>query len=342
MKKHLGIIFLGIFLIAKISQAKTKNIGNGLSINVPNNYKYFELTFRQLVSRFPEIGLNDQIYEDFGIGIGSKLIVIANNQKTINFFDDVTSVSGLEKLNRKHVQPLIKKVSDPKLHEGIMKDLQKMYSNKNFNTMSEDELMDLMMEFIESPKMIKKYERIFKPYFKKFSSEYKLDKYTVLLIGDEMPEDLIEEINSQEIPALRQDLLEWFDELYSEYKDPSLKSLTNWEFEISRTHSGNLYFYSNESLQSPYVSNQYNQELFLTTYKNKIFLALSICVKKCNGSTDFLNIIKPTNLYVKTSSGTGTESSNDIVEKLETLNELYKSGALTKEEFEKAKKKLLN
>ena len=34
--------------------------------------------------------------------------------------------------------------------------------------------------------------------------------------------------------------------------------------------------------------------------------------------------------------------SDDIVKQLKDLNELYKSGALTKEEFEKAKKKLLN
>ena len=34
--------------------------------------------------------------------------------------------------------------------------------------------------------------------------------------------------------------------------------------------------------------------------------------------------------------------NEDIVNKLKELNELYKSGALTKEEFEKAKKKLLN
>ena len=34
--------------------------------------------------------------------------------------------------------------------------------------------------------------------------------------------------------------------------------------------------------------------------------------------------------------------NDDIVQQLKDLNELYKSGALNKEEFEKAKKKLLN
>ena len=39
---------------------------------------------------------------------------------------------------------------------------------------------------------------------------------------------------------------------------------------------------------------------------------------------------------------TQTDDNNDVVKQLKDLNELYRSGALNKEEFEKAKKKLLN
>ena len=60
MKKLLGILVLGLLLSENVI-AKSKNIGNGLSINIPNNYKYFELTFRQLVSRFPDITSEEQI-----------------------------------------------------------------------------------------------------------------------------------------------------------------------------------------------------------------------------------------------------------------------------------------
>ena len=91
MQKLLVIIVLGLLLIPNISQAKIKNIGNGLSVNIPNNYKYFELRFRQLISRFPELGSEDQVYDDLGIGMGTKLIVIANNQKTI--INDLSSYS---------------------------------------------------------------------------------------------------------------------------------------------------------------------------------------------------------------------------------------------------------
>ena len=154
MKKILGIVALCLLLSGNV-MAKVKNIGNGLSINIPDNYKYFEITFKQLVSRFPEITSNEQIYDDFGIGIDAKLIVIANKQKTIKFFDDVTSISGLEKLNRKHLQPILKKIEDPKFLEVIMKDLQKFSPNADFENMSEEEAMELVEKALENPKILK-------------------------------------------------------------------------------------------------------------------------------------------------------------------------------------------
>jgi hypothetical protein len=68
----------------------------------------------------------------------------------------------------------------------------------------------------------------------------------------------------------------------------------------------------------------------------------SQCFRKCD-LTDFLEIIGPTNLYkgfiakVQT-----TEKTSDLASQLEQLNDLYKSGTLTKDEFDKAKKKILN
>ena len=340
MKKLLGIVVLGLLLSGNV-EAKTKNIANGLSINIPNKYKYFELTFRQLVSRFPEIVSDEQIYDDFGIGMGAKLIVIANNQKTIKFFNDVTSVTGLEKLNRKHVQPLMQKLQDQKFLNKMMKIIQKEEPNADFENMTEEEMVQLMEKISENPKMIKAFERLFKPYFKKFNAEYDLDKYTILLIGDKKAE-LVDKIKDQDIGDLNQVVRDGLIEIYEESNDPSLKYLKDWQFKIAKNHNGNLYLYSNDSLQSPYVSSKYHQEIFLTSYKNQILLALSICVEKCNGSTDFLNIIKPSNLYVVSDPNIVATDSGDFTEQLKALNELYKSGALTKEEFTKAKKKLLN
>ena len=341
MKKLLGIVVLGLLLISNISQAKIKSIGNGLTINIPNKYKYFEITFRQLISRFPEIGSEDQIYDDLGIGMGTKLIVIANNQKTLNLFNDLTSVAGLEKLNRKHLQPIIKKFTDPKFLEKMMKDLKSLYPNADLENMSEEEFMEMMEEVNDNPKLIKKYEKIFNPYIKKFNREYDLDKYTMILIGDKNAEYL-EEIKDESISDLTQNLKDLLEEFYEDSNDPSLKDIRDWQFEIAKNHNGNLYLYSNDNLQPPYINSKYHSETFWTTHNNKIFIATSVCAEKCNASTDLLDVIKPTNLFVESNSIATDSTNNNLVEQLNSLNKLYKSGALTKEEFEKAKKKLLN
>ena len=67
----------------------------------------------------------------------------------------------------------------------------------------------------------------------------------------------------------------------------------------------------------------------------------NVCPKKFASIED---ILSPTfsnieSEYKKVSKD-GTKS--DTVDQLEKLSDLYKSGVLTKEEFEKAKKKLLN
>ena len=47
---------------------------------------------------------------------------------------------------------------------------------------------------------------------------------------------------------------------------------------------------------------------------------------------------------IQNTSTNSISNSNDLdfIKQLEQLNDLYKSGVLTKEEFEKAKKKILN
>ena len=340
MKKILGIVALCLLLSGNV-MAKVKNIGNGLSINIPDNYKYFEITFKQLVSRFPEITSNEQIYDDFGIGIDAKLIVIANKQKTIKFFDDVTSISGLEKLNRKHLQPILKKIEDPKFLEVIIKDLQKFAPNADFENMSEEEAMELVEKALENPKILKKYDRIAKPYYGKFLREYSFEKYTILLVGDKKAK-ILNELEDKKIDDLAQIVKDGLIEIYEESKDPSLKKLKNWEFEIAKNNLGNLYLYSNDTMDSPIIKTKLYNEIFLTSHNDKILIAFSTCSKKCNNTTDFLDIIKPTNLYVKSNPNIDASNSSDLAEQLKTLNELYKSGALTKEEFAKAKKKLLN
>ena len=73
---------------------------------------------------------------------------------------------------------------------------------------------------------------------------------------------------------------------------------------------------------------------------------LSISAKR---HIEFENIIKikerhklDLNSLSPSASVSNKNLSNDILDQLNKLNDLYKSGILTKDEFKKAKKKILN
>ncbi|MBD1173197.1 SHOCT domain-containing protein [Pelagibacterales bacterium SAG-MED03] len=85
--------------------------------------------------------------------------------------------------------------------------------------------------------------------------------------------------------------------------------------------------------------------VFIAEHKSKTYAFISACYVDCSKfNSKFNNMIKPVFSTIKKSikSKTTKSSNNNFVEQLEQLNSLYKSGVLTKEEFEKAKKKILN
>ena len=83
----------------------------------------------------------------------------------------------------------------------------------------------------------------------------------------------------------------------------------------------------------------WDMEIYGYLKNNKPIIVGSECIGKCKGVSDIKNMIVYSNTAAtNTSSG----NSSNIVENLNKLNDLYKSGVLTKDEFEKAKKKLLN
>jgi len=83
----------------------------------------------------------------------------------------------------------------------------------------------------------------------------------------------------------------------------------------------------------------WDMEIYGYLKNNKPIIVGSECIGKCKGVTGIKNMIVYSDT---TSTNTFSESSSNIVGNLNKLNDLYKSGVLTKEEFEKAKKKLLN
>ena len=91
------------------------------------------------------------------------------------------------------------------------------------------------------------------------------------------------------------------------------------------------------------VANMFNINWDMEVYgylkNNKPIIVGSECIGKCKGVTGIKNMIVYSDI---TSTSTSSESSSNIVDNLNKLNDLYKSGVLTKDEFEKAKQKILN
>ena len=83
--------------------------------------------------------------------------------------------------------------------------------------------------------------------------------------------------------------------------------------------------------------------VYLSEVDNKLFMFDGICVVKCSNFFSNFNSIIEKSFNKETVTGTVLNSQdNNFIKQLEQLNNLYKSGVLTKEEFEKAKKKILN
>ena len=84
--------------------------------------------------------------------------------------------------------------------------------------------------------------------------------------------------------------------------------------------------------------------ILLGSHNDKMYLLISACYVDCSKfNSKFNKMIKPIFSRVeKKTNDIKISPDSNFVEQLKSLNELYKSGVLTKEEFEKAKKKILN
>ena len=87
-----------------------------------------------------------------------------------------------------------------------------------------------------------------------------------------------------------------------------------------------------------------NIAYYISEVDDKLFVMDGYCVVNCKSFfADFNQIIdnsfKSKN---KSSKSMSTKKDSDFINQIQELNELYKSGVLSKDEFEKAKKKILN
>ena len=210
-----------------------------------------------------------------------------------------------------------------KVLEPIMKKMEK----KNFSTEKS------MINFVSKE-------------IKKLMKKRKYQGVIWVLISEENLEDTdydlfetVESLKNMNQADMNKEALEYKKELKEELSVDGVEGLNLKvsKFKIERNKINSPAF--DLKIAANMFNINWDMEVYGYLKNNKPIIVGSECIGKCKGVTGIKNMIVYSDT---TSTNTSSESSSNIVDNLNKLNDLYKSGFLTKEEFEKAKKKLLN
>ena len=322
MKKLLGIIVLGLFLCNTLP-AKILDIENKIQIEVPSSHKFIRYNNEEITESINELKDSiDGIEVDFYLVGPSKYVDL----------EKALVMDGEDPMENEYVKSMIKK-----------------YEGKLERKMLQDPLKAGKWIISEIKKIMKKEKIDFITYV------FVINK-TLIEMSSEEDEiiDMLTELQSMN----NSELIKQTKEIKKEIASFEGASSTSYAFgpttftynklKIGKNKNGNLFLKGpskifmaiNETMTIDAVLNVY-----LGEHNNKTYGFISACYVDCSKfNSKFDKMIKPTfstNVQTqKTKSSLSNDS--DLTEQLKTLSELYKSGALTKEEFTKAKKKLLN
>ena len=318
MKKAIAIIVLGL-LCSNILSAKILNIENKIQLEVPPSHKYIQYENEEVRESIEEI-------TDLIEGLELDMFLIGPS-KYLDF--EKAILDGEDPMENKYVKSLMKKAE------------KKRFTN---------EAQQGKWLVSEAKKIMKKEKIDFVTY------AIVLNKSLVEISsedeGDEIS-DMITELqtmNNSELKEKTKEIRKLLTSIAGNNKsilvDEEMTININ-KFNIAKNEYEKLFLKSSGkviwgmgALKLDVMLN-----LFLADHNDKTYLFLSACYVECSKfNSKFDKMIKPifsTNTQVQKTTN-NISGSSDLTEKLKTLNELYKSGALTKEEFTKAKKKLLN
>ena len=211
--------------------------------------------------------------------------------------------------------------------EKVLEPIMKKMERKNFSTEKS------MINFVSKE-------------IKKLMKKRKYQGVIWVLISEESLEDTdydlfetVESLKNMNQADMNKEALEYKKELKEELSVDAVEGLNLKvsKFKIEKNKINSPAF--DLKIAANMFNINWDMEVYGYLKNNKPIIVGSECIGKCKGVTGIKNMIVYSNT---TSTNTSSESSSNIVDNLNKLNDLYKSGVLTKEEFEKAKKKLLN
>ena len=290
MKKIIGILLL-FLLWNNLSLAKTINIENKVTLNVPENFNYIKVNTDDVAN----------YYADFFGALGEDAaFYYVGTDSSIEFANSLVN-------------------NQEKVLEPIMKKMEK----KNFRT--EKSMINFLSKEIKKLMKKSKYQGIIWV----FVSEENLEKTDYDLF------ETIESFKNMNQADKNKAALEYKKELKKELGVDGVEGLNLkiTKFKIEKNEINSPAF--DLKIAANMFSVNWDMEVYGYLKNKKPIIVGSECIGTCKGVSGIKNKI----VYSKIKTST---SSTDIVDQLNSLSDLYKSGVLTKEEFEKAKKKILN
>ena len=320
--------FFSFFLIVSFtflssSFAKILNIENKIQIEVPSSHKFIRYEIAEITEFIDELkDPIDGMEVDFYLVGPSKYVDL----------EQALVIDGEDPMENEYVKSIIKK------YEGTFE-----------RKMLQDPLKAGKWVISEMKKIMKKEKIDFITY------AFVINKTLIeMSSGEDEIIDMLIELQSMNNSELIKQTKEIKKQIASIEGANSIRyafgptTITYNKLKIGKNKNGNLFLKGpskffmaiNDTMTIDAALN-----IYLGEHNDKTYGFISACYVDCSKfKGKFDKMIKPVFYTIKQNIKTKTtnSSNNDLIEQLEQLNSLFKSGVLTKEEFEKAKKKILN
>ena len=307
MKRFLIIIFTGLIWCNLLS-AKIINIDNKLNLDVPQNHKLLKLD-----KDFDIYGDCLEIFDMF-----EPQVFFVGPSNLVDLFQSM--MNGEDPMNNKYIASFMKK------------------AERKANTTTDPYKLNIWYQN-EIKRTLKQAKVDFDSYV--LISEQNINELDSSDLGFDINEFL--NMSNSELKQATNEIRKEITENDNKTIDFGYGKLVIKKFEIGKNQSNEIFFHGEAKFYmaiNEELSIDGNAAIYTKTNNNMTYAIISECFFTCsNHGKKFNKMIKPITSNNTNISNTG---QSDIVKQLKALNELYKSGVLTKEEYEKAKKKLLN
>ncbi len=316
MKKIVITLFLNFFLF-NLASGKILNVENKVLLDVPSSHNFIKYREEEVADAFSDF---IDTYEDLKIDA-----YVVGPSKYIEL--ERAILDGEDPMENKYVKSIVKKLE-----------------KKNFQ--NEVKAMNWMIS--EAKKIMRKEKIDLITYVIVINRNLK----DLLVLGNEVDDAVLElySMNNSELLNKTKELkqmMSLLDGANSKTYFVGPASIEYNRLKIQKNNHGELILKGPSKVTyavTDTLTLDAKTNILLGSHNDKMYLLISACYVDCSKfNSKFNKMIKPIFSRVeKKTNDIKISPDSNFVEQLKSLNELYKSGVLTKEEFEKAKKKILN